>query len=252
MMETLIKIVTFYEFREIEPDELPGLKRALRSLMHELDIKGTIILATEGFNSTLSGPPQAIERFVSGLEDIFDTRLKVKESFHGERPFRRCEVKIKPEIVTLKKEVDIKLGEGTHVSPADWNEIIRDDETLVLDTRNDYEFQTGTFARALNPGTKHFSELPEFVKKRLDPAKHKKVAVFCTGGIRCEKFAPYLKGLGFENVYQLEGGILNYLEEIEDENSLWNGECFVFDSRISVGHDLKKGASVDHSQKKAE
>jgi UPF0176 protein len=250
--QDLIRIVTFYEFRAIAAEELPALKTEIRERMRELGIKGTVILATEGLNSTVSGLPDPLKEFIAELERIFNTKLKAKESFHRQWPFRRAEVKVKPEIVTLKKKVRIELGNGTHVTSRRWNEIISDEDTVVLDTRNDYEFQTGTFERAINPKTKHFSELPDFVKKNLDPSKHKKVAMFCTGGIRCEKFAPYLKQMGFENVYQLEGGILKYLEETDERERLWNGECFVFDSRVSVDADLKKGSSLDHSQKAAE
>ena len=248
----MIRIVTFYEFRKLAKEELPKLKATFRLRIRELGIKGTIILATEGFNSTISGEAKPLQQFLSEVESIFDTNLVVKESFHEQWPFRRTEVKIKPEIVTLKKDVKIELGKGTHVSPSEWNEIISDEETIVLDTHNDYEFHTGTFDRTLNPETRHFSELPEFVEKNLDPSKHKKVAMFCTGGIRCEKFAPYLKQLGFENVYQLEGGILKYLEETNENDSLWNGECFVFDSRVTVDAELKKGIAPDNSQKAAE
>jgi UPF0176 protein len=244
-----IKIVTFYEFRQIAKGSQSELKAQLRARMRELGIKGTIILAEEGFNSTIAGPIVQVDEFLEYIERLFDTTLKTKASFHDESPFRRTEVKVKPEIVTLKKEVDISLGNGTHVSPEEWNRIITDEATIVLDARNDYEFRTGSFQGALNPGTRHFSELPEFVADKLDPSLHKKVAMYCTGGIRCEKFAPYMKQLGFENVYQLEGGILRYLEEVDDGASLWNGECFVFDSRVSVDSGLQKGTSSDHSQK---
>ena len=158
-------------------------------------------------------------------------------------------VRIKPEIVTLKLRVEIEKGIGTHVSPRRFNEILRDEEVLLLDTRNDYECQVGTFKNAVNPRTEKFSDLPRFVAENLDPKKHKKVAMFCTGGIRCEKFAPLMKQLGFENVYQLEGGILKYLEEIPEPESLWEGECFVFDERISVDGNLRKGNAADLSVK---
>jgi UPF0176 protein len=158
-------------------------------------------------------------------------------------------VKVKPEIVTLKQKVEIERGAGTHVSPRKWNELLRDEEVFVLDTRNDYEFQVGSFRRAVNPKTEKFSDLPRFVEENLDPEKHKKVAVFCTGGIRCEKFAPFLKQRGFAEVYQLEGGILKYLEEIPEPESLWDGECFVFDLRVSVDENLKKGTAPDLSVK---
>jgi UPF0176 protein len=247
-----IKIVTFYQFTRISDSDLSRLKAGLRHRMRKLNIKGTVILAGEGFNATVCGRPEDIDRFTMDFEGLLDTKLEMKSSFHDSWPFRRLDVKIKPEIVTLKKEVEIELGSGTHVSPAEWNKIISDKETIVIDARNDYEFQTGTFLSAINPKTQHFSELPEFVTNNLDPQRHKKVAMFCTGGIRCEKFAPYMKQLGFENVYQLRGGILKYLEEIAEDESLWNGECFVFDSRVSVDPTLNKGSSRDHSQKDTE
>jgi UPF0176 protein len=247
-----IKIVTFYEFKRIAGSDLTRLRADLRTRMRELNIRGTIILAPEGFNATVCGSPEDIDRFTMEFEELLDTALEMKASFHDSWPFRRVDVKIKPEIVTLKKEVDIALGAGTHVSPAEWNKIISDEKTILIDARNDYEFQTGTFSSAINPKTRHFSELPEFVNNNLDPERHRKIAMFCTGGIRCEKFAPYMKQLGFENVYQLRGGILKYLEEVGEGESLWNGECFVFDSRISVDSALYKGSSPDHSQRDTE
>lgn len=245
MFEKNIQIITFYEFKRLE--NLPEIREKLRAAMRENSILGTIILADEGFNSTVSGAPENIEKFVSLLEDIFETKLKLKSSFHAENPFRRIYVKIKPEIVTLKKQVAIEKGVGTHVSPGEWNEIIRNEDVFVLDTRNDYEFEIGTFKRAVNPETEKFSDLPRFVEENLDPEKHKKVAMFCTGGIRCEKFAPFMKQIGFEDVYQLEGGILKYLEEVPESESLWQGECYVFDLRLSVDENLQKGNAPDLS-----
>ncbi len=245
MSEKNIQIITFYEFKRLE--NLPEIREKLKSAMRENSILGTIILAEEGFNSTISGAPQNIEKIVPVLETIFDTKLIFKSSFHEENPFRRIFVKIKPEIVTLKQKVEIEKGIGTHVSPQKWNEIIQDEEVFVLDTRNDYEFQVGSFKGAVNPKTEKFSDLPKFVEKNLDPEKHKKVAMFCTGGIRCEKFAPFMKQIGFENIYQLEGGILKYLEEIPEAESLWQGECYVFDLRVSVDENLQKGNAKDLS-----
>lgn len=245
MSEKSIQIITFYQFKRLE--NLPEIRDKLKSAMRENSILGTIILADEGYNSTVSGEPQNIAEFVRKAEEILQTNLKFKSSFHAVNPFRRIFVKIKPEIVTLKKAVEIERGAGTHVAPRDWNAIIKDEEVFVLDTRNDYEFQVGTFQRAVNPQTEKFSDLPKFVAEKLDPKKHKKIAMFCTGGIRCEKFAPFMKQIGFENVYQLEGGILKYLEEIPDAESLWQGECFVFDERISVDENLEKGAAEDLS-----
>jgi len=243
--ESKIQIITFYEFKRLE--NLAEIPERLRAAMRENSILGTIILANEGFNSTVSGAPENIRNFVPLFEEILETNIKYKSSFHAENPFRRIFVKIKPEIVTLKKEVAIEKGVGTHVSPRKWNEIISDSEVFVLDTRNDYEFEIGTFERAVNPKTGKFSDLPRFVEENLDPEKHKKIAMFCTGGIRCEKFAPFLKQKGFENVYQLEGGILKYLEEIPESESLWQGECYVFDRRVSVDENLEKGNARDLS-----
>ena len=242
------QIITFYEFKELKQiGDLEAIKNSLEGAMRENSIFGTIILAAEGFNSTVSGEPKNIAEFVKIAEIILQTKLKYKYSFHSTKPFRRVHVKIKPEIVTLKRRVAIEKGTGTHVAPRRWNEIIEAEDVFVLDARNDYEYRVGTFKNAVNPQTRKFSELPDFVDQNLNPARHKKVAMFCTGGVRCEKFAPFLKGLGFEQVYQLEGGILKYLEEIPASESLWQGECFVFDDRVTVDENLEKGTAPDLS-----
>ena len=242
------KIAAFYKFVDLSRVDLPALRDRIRKAMQEQDVIGTVILAGEGINSTVCARENDIDRFVIEISKLLCTDLNPKYSYTDTPPFRKIDVKIKPEIVTLKKEVDIDLGQGTHVAPHAWNEIISDPEVIVLDTRNDYEFHTGTFERAINPGTEKFSELPEYVAENLDPAKHKKVAMFCTGGIRCEKFAPYMRSLGFENVYQLEGGILKYLEEVPPSEQRWKGECYVFDTRVTVDNSLKPGNSSDLSQ----
>lgn len=241
------QIITFYEFKKLK--DLSALKQNLKTIMLESAIFGTVILAEEGFNSTVCGAAGKIENFIAAFEDLFDTKLNYKSSFHEACPFRRVKVKIKNEIVTLRKQVNIDKGAGTHVAAEGWNKIISDPETIVLDTRNDYEFQIGTFRGAINPKIESFNQLPEFVEKKYDPAKHKKIAMFCTGGIRCEKFAPFMKELGFEEVYQLEGGILRYLEEVPASESLWEGECFVFDERIALDEHLNKGSAEDLSTK---
>ena len=242
-----VQIITFYEFKPIAAEALPGLKETLSTAMRESSIRGTVILAEEGFNSTVCGEPGNVDRFVAAVEQILDTKLVLKSSFHQAAPFRKIDVKIKPEIVTLKQRVDIRNGKGTHVPPEEWNAIISDPTVTVIDTRNDYEFRNGSFRGAINPGTEKFSELPEFVANTLDPNVHQKVAMFCTGGIRCEKFAPYMLAKGFKEVYQLEGGILRYLEETAKDESLFEGECFVFDDRRTVDEDLKKGIGPDYS-----
>jgi len=243
------EIITFYEFKKLaEVAEISDLRESMKAAMDEFGVRGTVILADEGFNSTVCGTPEGIRSFIQAANRILDTELVTKSSFHEKIPFRKIDVKIKPEIVTLKKSVDISLGAGTHVEPGEWNSIISDEATIVLDTRNDYEYRNGTFRRALNPGTEKFSELPDYIAQHFDPVKHKRIAMFCTGGIRCEKFAPYMKQLGFENIYQLNGGILRYLELTDPEESLWNGECFVFDDRRTVDRCLEKGRAPDLSQ----
>ncbi|MEP7149310.1 MAG: rhodanese-like domain-containing protein [Acidobacteriota bacterium] len=242
------QIITFYEFRTFEFERLAGLKGSLREAMQANSIRGTFILAEEGFNATVCGEPQNVNYFIRSAEQILETSLRPKSSFHEECPFRKIDVKVKPEIVTLRRTVDISKGDGTHVDPMGWNDIISDPSVVVIDARNDYEFKNGTFKRALNPGTEKFSDLPWFVAENLDPEVHQKVAMFCTGGIRCEKFAPYLKGLGFSEVFQLDGGILKYMEEVSPDDSLFEGECFVFDDRRTVDEDLKRGVGPDYSQ----
>jgi UPF0176 protein len=169
--------------------------------------------------------------------------LECKESITSVIPFNRTKVKLKKEIVTMGIEgIDPKQVVGTYVNAQDWNSLIDDPEVLVIDTRNDYEFQVGTFKNAINPNTQSFREFPQYVKENLDSDKHKKVAMFCTGGIRCEKSTAFLKQQGFDEVYHLKGGILKYLEEMPIESTLWEGECFVFDERVTVNHHLEKGS----------
>lgn len=238
-----IQVITFYEFKHLE--NLPEIKAKLKSAMDEFSIKGTILIAEEGYNSTISGFPEDIEKFIEILEETFETKLQFKTSFYSERPFLRAKVRIKKEIVSLRKKVEIAKGFGTHIKSAEWNKIISDKDTLVLDTRNDYEVELGTFKGAINPKIEKFSDLPRFVTENYSPKTHKRVAMFCTGGIRCEKFAPWMVEMGFEEVYQLEGGILKYLEETRETDSLWEGKCFVFDDRIAVDKNLHGGKTED-------
>ncbi len=245
MKKSEVRIASFYEFKHLEG--LPGIKSQLLDSMERNDVRGTVILASEGFNSTVSGSSEGLARFVEEAFAVLGARPEVKFSSHDRIPFKRRKVKIKREIVTLKHTVDVADGEGTHVEAKNWNRLIEDPETFLLDTRNSYEVSVGKFRGAVDPSTSSFSELPGFVAENLDPGKHKRIAMYCTGGIRCEKFAPYLKQIGFREVYQLRGGILKYLEETPVEESLWEGECFVFDERVSVDDDLKKGKSDDPS-----
>jgi UPF0176 protein len=239
------QIITFYKFMKLS--NLEEIRDLLKSAMAQHSVYGTFIIAEEGFNSTVCGQPQDIRRFIQEIAQIFDSTIEFKSSMHDDIAFQRQKVKIKKEIVTLRKKVDIKKGVGTHMNSSDWNKILNDPDVVVLDTRNDYEYKIGSFKNAINPKTNSFNELPEFVEKNLDPEKHKKIAMFCTGGIRCEKFAPFLKEKGFAEVYQLEGGILQYLEEVPENESLWDGECFVFDQRVTVDNKLRKGKAKDLS-----
>ncbi|MGI8555583.1 MAG: rhodanese-like domain-containing protein, partial [Pyrinomonadaceae bacterium] len=215
------QIITFYQFKNLE--NLPEIKAVLKAAMDELSVKGTIIIAEEGFNATVSGLAADIEKFIKILEKIFETRFDYKSSFYAERPFLKAKVRIKNEIVALRQKVEIEKGSGTHAKPLDWNKIIADKNTIILDARNDYEVAVGTFRGAVNPRIEKFSDLPKFVAENFNPQTHKRIAMFCTGGTRCEKFAPFLKNQGFEEIYQLEGGILKYLEEISADESLWEG-----------------------------
>lgn len=247
-MSEQVRIVSFYEFKDMSTlGDLESVRAALIQAMIDEDVRGTILLASEGYNAALCGPHDKVDAFIAKIEQILNAKISPKSSYDDAAPFRKLDVRIKPEIVTLRREVDISMGEGTHVEPKDWNDVISQPNTFILDTRNDYEFRTGTFKNAVNPGTIKFSELPEYVEKNLDPEKHENIAMFCTGGIRCEKFAPYMKSLGFKNVFQLEGGILKYLEDVPVEEQLWDGECYVFDTRISVDKRLEKGTIEDFS-----
>jgi UPF0176 protein len=211
------------------------------------DIKGTLLLASEGINGTVAGSEKSILELLNYLktDPLFEGNFKGlghKESWSDKHPFYRMKVKLKKEIVTLGVPgVSPTKMVGKYVKPQDWNKIISDPEVVLIDTRNDYEYAIGTFKNAINPKTNTFREFPEYVKTYFDPKKHKKVAMFCTGGIRCEKASSYMMSEGFDEVYHLEGGILKYLEEVKPEASLWQGECFVFDQRVAIKHGLEVG-----------
>lgn len=235
-------VVALYKFVKL-PD-YAELKQPLLSICETKDIKGTILLAQEGINGTIAGSRQGIDAVIDYLRsDSRFTDLEYKESTAESPPFQRMKVRLKKEIVTLGlSSVNPSEQVGTYVNPQDWNEIISNPEVTVIDTRNDYEVSIGTFKHAENPQTESFREFPEYANKNLNPDKNKKVAMFCTGGIRCEKATSYLISQGFEEVYHLKGGILKYLEEVPSEESLWSGECFVFDERVAVGHGLEPGS----------
>lgn len=233
-------VCALYKF--VALDNYKEMREPLRALMESLQIKGTILLANEGINGTVSGPEESVKFLLAYFnKDARIAPISHKESWHEEQPFYRTKVKLKKEIVTMGvAHIDPRKTAGTYVKPQDWNQLISDPEVTVIDTRNDYEIQIGSFKDAINPHTESFREFPEYVAKTLDPAKHKKVAMFCTGGIRCEKSTAYLKQQGFDEVYHLQGGILQYLEDVPEEQSLWQGDCFVFDNRVAVNHQLQK------------
>ena len=237
-----ITVCALYKFVKLANFE--QLKSPLLSFMEAHEVKGTLLLADEGINGTIAGSAESIEKVLNYLkEDPRLAELSYKCSYHQENPFQRTKVKLKKEIVTMGVEgIDPRQVVGTYVKPKDWNTLISDPEVLLVDTRNDYEVEIGTFKNAVNPNTENFREFPDYVKNNLDKTKHKKVAMFCTGGIRCEKSTAYMKEQGFEEVYHLEGGILKYLEEVPSDETMWQGECFVFDGRVAVNHDLEKGS----------
>ena len=236
-----IVVCALYKF--VTLDSFQTLRQPLHDVMDANQVRGTLLLAYEGINGTIAGSRNAIDKVLEWLRsDPRLTDIDHKESFTDNIPFNRAKVKLKKEIVTMGVQgIDPKRIVGTYVNPKDWNALISDPDVILVDTRNDYEFKVGTFKNAINPNTVSFREFPRFVSENLHPEKHKKVAMFCTGGIRCEKSTAYLKGQGFHEVYHLKGGILKYLEEVPAEDTLWEGECFVFDERVTVNLDLKKG-----------
>ena len=231
----LYKFVTLEDYEAMRPKVLDKLNAHA--------IRGTLLLAQEGINGTISGSGDELNSFLDWLKS--DPRLSdldYKLSYHREQPFHRTKVKLKQEIVTMGVDgIDPNKVVGTYVDADDWNDLISDPETILIDTRNEYEYGIGTFENAVNPHTETFREFPDYVAENLDPAKHKKVAMFCTGGIRCEKASAFMKEQGFDEVYHLKGGILKYLEEVPENESKWQGECFVFDDRVAVNHALEKG-----------
>ena len=237
-----LKVAALYQFVSL-PD-YRALREPLRALCAGLDIKGTLLLAQEGINGTVAGTEAAVAALLDELKNgaLFGGRLdnfELKFSGAPEMPFRRMKVRLKKEIVTLGDPVaDPTKKVGVYVEAAQWNDLIDDDGTLVIDTRNGFEVAMGTFEGAVNPKLSRFSDFRDYAARELDPAKHRKIAMFCTGGIRCEKASSYLLAHGFDEVYHLKGGILKYLETVPQSDSRWRGECFVFDERVALGHGL--------------
>lgn len=235
VVATLYKFVRLLDAAEKQP--------LLLSQCQSCGVKGTILLAEEGINGTIAGSRAAIDAVLSFLRtDPRLADLEHKESFTALQPFDRMKVRLKSEIVTIGvPEADPNARVGTYVDPKDWNTLITDPSVTVIDTRNAYEVSIGSFQGAEKPQTRSFRQFPEYVRTHLDPAQHQKVALFCTGGIRCEKASAFMLAQGFERVYHLKGGILKYLEEVPTDESLWEGECFVFDQRVAVQHGLAAG-----------
>ena len=240
----MLKVAALYQFAAL-PD-FRELREPLRAICASLGLKGSVLLAHEGINGTIAGEPAAIDALVEQLQRgaLFGGRLdnlELKFSTATEMPFQRLKVRLKKEIVTLgDAAVDPTQLVGTYVEPSDWNALISAPDTLVIDTRNAFEVAMGTFEGAIDPGIKSFGQFKEFAAEKLDPAKHRKIAMFCTGGIRCEKASAYLLARGFDEVYHLKGGILRYLEGVPEKESRWRGECFVFDERVALGHSLRQ------------
>ncbi len=236
-----VLVAALYKFVSL-PD-FQRLKAALQACCEDNGVMGTLLLAAEGINGTIAGPEEGIRAVLAYLRsDARFADLEHKESWADEMPFHRMKVRLKKEIVTLGVDgVDPTQKVGEYVKPQDWNNLISDPDVVVVDTRNDYEYAIGTFRGALDPKTKSFRDFPKWAENSTALANKPKVAMFCTGGIRCEKATAYMLDLGFEDVYHLEGGILKYLETVPEDESLWDGQCFVFDQRVSVGHGLEPG-----------
>jgi len=233
-----VVVCAFYQFCNLGP--LPPLRLELLALMKANGIRGSILLAPEGINATISGPKPGIDNVIHHLRQLPQVHdLDIKKSYCDTHPFRRAKVRLKKESITFGLDHGPEVPTGEYVDPKDWNRVISQEGIVLLDTRNGYEVNLGTFEGAIDPKILKFSELSRFVEQNLDPGQHRRVATFCTGGIRCEKFTSFLLTKGFKEVFQLKGGILKYLEEIPEKESRWNGHCFVFDERVGVGHGLK-------------
>jgi len=240
-----MKVVSFYRFLNLEAPE--SFRRDLQAICDSEGLLGTMLVATEGFNGTLAGDERAVRTVMNWIRErlCIDEQLDSRWNDADVAPFRKMRVKVKPEIVTLGRP-DILPHEGTgkHVDADRWNELIADPDVIVIDTRNHYEIEVGTFPRAIDPGNDNFRQFPEFAEELAAQSTDRSLAMFCTGGIRCEKATALMLELGFDEVYHLQGGILNYLAEVDESDNQWQGECFVFDTRVAVDRDLAEGGYV--------
>ena len=244
MKETKYTVAAFYKFRSLIDLEL--YQNDFLNFLQDQKIKGTVLLALEGINGTVAGRSEAIENFRTFLQDnnLF-SESDYKLSYSSKEPFPRLKVKIKDEIVSIGNALaDSRAIVGEYIQPEDWNKLISDDDVMVLDTRNTYEFSIGTFKNSIQPETTNFRDFPKWLEEIKDSSlkKDQKIAMFCTGGIRCEKASSLMKVKGFKNIYHLKGGILNYMDKVDKDETLWNGECFVFDDRVALNHDLEVGS----------
>jgi len=244
MKNNFFKVAAFYKFTQLS--NLPELQETFMQYLTKLKIKGTVLLAHEGINGTVAGTSESIDKFKDFLKirDLLSSK-DFKTSSCKDEPFPRLKVKLKNEIVSIGNELaDPKKTVGTYVQPEDWNDLIAENDVLILDTRNTYEYSIGTFKDSIQPSTTNFREFPQWVEElensQID--KNKKIAMFCTGGIRCEKASSLMKAKGFNNIFHLQGGILNYIEKIDEEHSMWEGECFVFDDRVALNQNLEVGS----------
>ncbi|MFW0778002.1 MAG: rhodanese-related sulfurtransferase [Rickettsiales bacterium] len=239
-------VATFYHFFDFA--DYASKREPLLDLFAKHNIKGSLLIADEGFNGTISGTREDIDVALAYLKDeIAHGEFEHKESFHNVQPFKRCKVRLKKETISLREHCPPELR-GEYVEPKDWNALIADPDTIVLDTRNTYETYLGTFERAIDPQIRNFRDLPEYIRSELSDKKDKKIATFCTGGIRCEKLTSWMKDQGFEKVYHLKGGILKYFEDVPTKDSMWNGECYVFDERIAVDQELNPSTDATSCQ----
>ncbi|AZL16415.1 oxygen-dependent tRNA uridine(34) hydroxylase TrhO [Rickettsiales endosymbiont of Stachyamoeba lipophora] len=234
-----IVVAAFYAFKEFS--DLENIQSKLLEICENGELKGTILIAREGINSTIAGSREAIDTLKNFLlTDLALTEnIEYKESFADNKPFKRLKVKLKKEIITFNEQLNVEEQKGQYLTSKQWEDLILDNNTIVIDTRNDYEVGEGSFKGAINPNINKFTELKPWIESKLPELKDKNVAMFCTGGIRCEKSTAYLKNLGVEKVFHLKGGILKYLEDTANENELWEGKCFVFDERRTVDEELK-------------
>ena len=254
MKDKFFKVVSLYSFFPFQENLILELREKLINLENEENVSGLLIFASEGINGTICAKENVIKN-VLDLINVYvaNNQLNLKESYSDKKIFKKLKIKIKKEIVTLGVEqINPSKEAGQYVDSTSWNKLINDENTIVIDTRNHYEVLIGSFKKAINPNTRNFREFPKWVddnlKKHLGNDDSKNIAMFCTGGIRCEKATSLLKNRGYKNIYHLKGGILKYIEDISKEESLFEGECFVFDKRVALDHQLKKGSySICHA-----